>query len=58
MAYISNAAAVFKHACLMGLEGIVSKRRDFPYRSRRSSCSRKVENPASPAMLRVQEGPW
>ena len=25
---------VFRHACKMGLEGIVSKRRDFTYRSR------------------------
>lgn len=28
--------AMFRHACLMGLEGIVSKRRDRPYRSGRS----------------------
>jgi bifunctional non-homologous end joining protein LigD len=27
-----NGATVFKHACLMGLEGIVSTRRDLPYR--------------------------
>src|SRR5262245_20829190 len=27
---------VFRHACKMGLEGIVSKRRDSPYRSGRS----------------------
>ena len=27
---------IFKHACEMGLEGIVSKRRDAPYRSGRS----------------------
>jgi len=28
--------AVFRHACKMGLEGIVSKRKDSPYRSGRS----------------------
>jgi len=28
--------AVFQHACAMGLEGIVAKRRDRPYRSGRS----------------------
>ena len=28
-----DGASVFEHACKMGLEGIVSKRRDFPYRS-------------------------
>jgi len=49
---------IFKHACRMGLEGIVSKRRDFPYRSARSKCWLKIKNPASPAMLRVQEGTW
>jgi hypothetical protein len=27
---------VFAHACQLGLEGIVSKRRDLPYRSSRS----------------------
>jgi bifunctional non-homologous end joining protein LigD len=27
---------VFQHACKLGLEGIVSKRRDMPYRSGRS----------------------
>jgi bifunctional non-homologous end joining protein LigD len=30
-----DGAAIFRHACKLGLEGIVSKRRDFPYRSRR-----------------------
>ena len=53
-----DGATVFKHACLMGLEGIVSKRRDLPYRSGRSKCWIKVKNPASPAMLRVLDGPW
>src|SRR5262245_32851072 len=28
-----DGAAVFEHACRLGLEGIVSKRWDFPYRS-------------------------
>jgi bifunctional non-homologous end joining protein LigD len=32
----ADGAAVFRHACAMGLEGIVSKRRDAPYRSGRS----------------------
>ena len=30
-----EGAAVFRHACKMGLEGIVSKRKDLPYRSGR-----------------------
>jgi bifunctional non-homologous end joining protein LigD len=53
-----DGAVVFEHACRMGLEGIVSKRRDLPYRSGRSKCWIKVKNRASPAMLRVHEGPW
>jgi bifunctional non-homologous end joining protein LigD len=51
-----DGAAVFRHACLLGLEGIVSKRRDLPYRSGRSKCWIKVKNPSSPAMLRIQDG--
>jgi hypothetical protein len=34
------------HACKMGLEGIVSKRKDSPYRSGRSPHWIKSENPA------------
>jgi bifunctional non-homologous end joining protein LigD len=29
----ADGPTVFAHACRMGLEGIVSKRRDLPYRS-------------------------
>jgi bifunctional non-homologous end joining protein LigD len=47
---------IFKHICKMGLEGIVSKRRDFPYISGRSKAWIKVRNPASEAMLRYQQG--
>jgi bifunctional non-homologous end joining protein LigD len=43
-----DGTIIFEHACRMGLEGIVSKRRDFPYRSGRSKCWIKVKNPASP----------
>ena len=42
----------------MGLEGIVSKRRDFPYWSGRTKSWIKVKNPVSPAMLRVKDGSW
>jgi bifunctional non-homologous end joining protein LigD len=51
-----NGAIVFAHACKLGLEGIVSKRRDLPYRSGRSRYWVKVRNPASAAMQRYQEG--
>jgi len=48
---------IFDHACRLGLEGIV-KRRDLPYRSGRSKCWIKIKNPASAAMMRVQDGTW
>jgi ATP-dependent DNA ligase len=47
---------VCRHACAMGLEGIVAKRRDRPYRSGRSPDWIKVKNPAAPAATRVIEG--
>ena len=40
--------AVFHHACAMGLEGIVAKRRDRPYRSGRSPDWIKIKNPDAP----------
>jgi bifunctional non-homologous end joining protein LigD len=44
------------HGCAMGLEGIVSKRRDRPYRSGRSPDWIKVKNPDAPAANRLIEG--
>jgi hypothetical protein len=44
---------VFRRACKLGCEGIVSKRRDAPYRSGRVRTWIKVKNPASPAMARM-----
>jgi bifunctional non-homologous end joining protein LigD len=40
---------VFRHACKMGLEGIVSKRLASRYRSGRSPDWLKFKNPAAPA---------
>ena len=40
-----DGAAVFHHACKMGLEGIVSKRRDSTYRSGRSCDWPQDEEP-------------
>jgi bifunctional non-homologous end joining protein LigD len=51
-------AVMFKHACRMGLEGIVSKRRDRPYVAGRSTTWLKIKNPASAAARRVEEGSW
>lgn len=47
---------IFRHACKMGLEGIVSKRRDLPYRSGRAKSWIKVKNPHGPAMQRAEDG--
>jgi bifunctional non-homologous end joining protein LigD len=41
-----DGATVFQHACKLGLEGIVSKRRDLPYKSGRCRSWVKVRNPA------------
>jgi bifunctional non-homologous end joining protein LigD len=53
-----DGAVVFRHACRMGLEGIVSKRLTAPYRSGPSRDWLKVKNPDGPAMVRHQEGRW
>jgi ATP-dependent DNA ligase len=46
---------LFRAACNMGLEGLVSKRLDRPYRGGRSKDWIKVKNRAHPAMERVKE---
>ena len=51
-------ALMFEHGCTMNLEGVVSKRRDMPYRAGPSKQWLKIKNPASPAMLRLEEGSW
>ena len=44
---------LFRHACMMGLEGLVSKHRDRPYRAGRTPDWVKVKNRKHPAMSRV-----
>ncbi len=46
---------LFRHACLMGLEGLVSKHKDRPYRAGRSPHWVKVKNREHPAMERVMD---
>jgi hypothetical protein len=46
---------LFRAACNMGLEGLVSKRRDRPYRDGRSPHWVKVKNRSHPAMNRVMD---
>jgi ATP-dependent DNA ligase len=53
-----NGPTVFAHACKMGFEGIVSKRKDSAYRSGRSPDWLKMKNPAAPAVKREAEEEW
>jgi bifunctional non-homologous end joining protein LigD len=46
---------LFRAACNMGLEGLVSKRRERPYRGGPSKDWLKTKNRAHPAMNRVRE---
>ena len=46
---------LFRAACDMGLEGLVSKRRDRPYQAGRSKHWVKIKNRKHPAMSRVME---
>jgi ATP-dependent DNA ligase len=46
---------LFQAACRLGLEGLVSKRRDRPYRGGRSKDWVKVKNRSHPAMVRVMQ---
>jgi len=46
---------LFAAACRMGLEGLVSKRRDRPYQAGRSKYWVKVKNRKHHAFNRVQE---
>jgi len=53
-----DGPTVFAHACKLGLEGIVSKRKDSSYRSGRSPHWIKSKNPQSPAVKREAEEEW
>jgi bifunctional non-homologous end joining protein LigD len=56
--YTADGAVLFKHACALGCEGIVSKRIGSPYRSGRVDHWLKVKNPAAPAARREAEENW
>ena len=53
-----DGQTVFAHACKMGLEGIVSKRKDTAYRSGRSPDWLKMKNADAPAVKREAEEDW
>lgn len=50
-----DGAEMFATTCALGLEGIVCKRIDAPYRSGRAKSCFKVKNPKAPAMLRIDD---
>jgi len=53
-----DGPTVFSHACKMGLEGVVSKRKDSLYRSGRSPDWLKMKNSDAPAVRREAEEDW
>ena len=53
-----DGATVFAHACKLGCEGIVSKRKGSHYQSGRSRDWLKSKNPASEAVWREAEEEW
>ena len=56
--YDGDGAKVFREACKLGCEGIVSKRIGSLYRSGRSPHWIKVKNPDAPAVRREAEEDW
>ena len=53
-----DGAIIYKHACALGCEGIVSKRLGTPYRAGRSPHWLKIKSPAAPAVRRLEEEDW
>jgi len=56
--YKARGETIFRLACQLGCEGIVSKRLGSPYRSGRAKYWVKVKNPRAPAMRREAEEDW
>jgi bifunctional non-homologous end joining protein LigD len=56
--YEEDGAIVFREACKLGCEGIVSKRLGSMYRRGRSPHRVKVKNPKAPAVKREAEEDW
>ena len=52
----ADDATVFRHACKLDFEGIVSKRVDARYRSGRTRTWIKVRNKKAPAYTRMEDG--
>src|SRR6516225_5728785 len=56
--YEEDGATVFREACRLDCEGIVSKRLGSTYRRGRSPLWVKVKNPNAPAVKREVEEDW
>jgi bifunctional non-homologous end joining protein LigD len=56
--YEEDGAIVFRDACRLGCEGIVSKKLGSIYRRGRSPLWLKVKNPEAPAVRREAEEDW
>ena len=56
--YEGDGAILYKNACALGCEGIVSKRLGSSYRSGRVDDWLKIKNPAAPAVMREAEEDW
>jgi len=56
--YEEDGAIVFREACKLGCEGIVSKRLGSTYRRGRSPLWLKIKNPNAPAVKREAEEDW
>ena len=56
--FSGDGAVIYKHACALGCEGIVSKRLGSPYRAGRSAHWLKIKNPEAAAVKREAEADW
>jgi bifunctional non-homologous end joining protein LigD len=56
--FAAEGAITYRHACVLGCEGIVSKRLGSAYRSGRVGCWVKVKNPAALAVTREAKEDW
>jgi hypothetical protein len=51
-----DSHVIFEHACKLGHEGIVVKRKDLRTRAAEANAVSKTKNPDSSAMKRVENG--
>jgi bifunctional non-homologous end joining protein LigD len=56
--FTADGGVIYKHACALGCEGIMSKRLGSPYRAGRSAHWLKIKNPTAPAVRRLVEEDW